>query len=84
MGLILVVVVLVLLFGGGGGYYGYSRYGSRGARWHTRRGVDRSGCRLAVWRRAAWPFLMRRAPTMDGTQTGQAGCRLAAERFSSH
>ena len=31
MGLILLVIVLVLVFGGGGGYYGYSRYGGRGA-----------------------------------------------------
>jgi uncharacterized membrane protein YccC len=31
MGLVLLVVLLVLLFGGGGGYYGYSRYGGRGA-----------------------------------------------------
>jgi hypothetical protein len=29
--MILVVVVLVLLLGGGGSYYGYSRYGGRGA-----------------------------------------------------
>jgi hypothetical protein len=31
MGLVVVVVVLMLLLGGGGGYYGYSRYGGRGA-----------------------------------------------------
>ena len=31
MGLILIIVVLVLIFGGGGSYYGYSRYGGRGA-----------------------------------------------------
>ena len=31
MSLILIIVVLLLLFGGGGGYYGYSRYGGRGA-----------------------------------------------------
>ena len=29
--LLLIIVVLLLLFGGGGGYYGYSRYGGRGA-----------------------------------------------------
>jgi uncharacterized protein DUF3309 len=31
MGLLLLIIVLVLVFGGGGGYYGYSRYGGRGA-----------------------------------------------------
>jgi len=31
MGFVVVVVVLVLLLGGGGSYYGYSRYGGRGA-----------------------------------------------------
>ena len=31
LSMILLIILLVLLFVGGGGYYGYSRWGSRGA-----------------------------------------------------
>jgi len=31
MSSILIIVLVVLLLGGGGGYYGYNRYGGRGA-----------------------------------------------------
>jgi len=29
--MLLLIILIVLLFGGGGGYYGYSRWGNRGA-----------------------------------------------------
>ncbi len=31
MSTLLIIILVVLLFGGGGGYYGYNRYGGRGA-----------------------------------------------------
>lgn len=31
MGTIAIVILLIIVLGGGGGYYGYTRYGGRGA-----------------------------------------------------
>tara|TARA_R110000737_G_scaffold141150_1_gene171950 strand:+ start:1400 stop:1558 length:159 start_codon:yes stop_codon:yes gene_type:complete len=31
MSTLLIIIIVLVLFGGGGGYYGYNRYGSRGA-----------------------------------------------------
>jgi hypothetical protein len=45
LSMLLLIIVLLLLFGAGGGYYGYSRWGARGA-WNRRDGRADCGRRL--------------------------------------